>query len=183
MPFCLYDGGKPGISRPTSAVEMSPVHTPRSKAVSNLRMKNLTDETSATPRMIRQYIQRGLMPHATGRGTGPVYNDNHLVRLRAIRSLLSRGYGLDQIRKRLDSMTPEDLARLGAPPLPPSAEPPTTASSPAVTPFLQSAEPWERIELVPGLELHARSNAGPLVRRLAEEIAARYSAAVGPKAT
>ena len=54
-----------------------------------LRMRDLIEATGVTDRMVRQYIQRGVLPRASGRGTGPVYSEDHLVRLRAVRRLLA----------------------------------------------------------------------------------------------
>jgi DNA-binding transcriptional MerR regulator len=142
-----------------------------------LRMHDLIEATGVTDRMVRIYIQRGVLPHATGRGTGPVYTQDHLVRLRAVRRLLAERCSLDEIRRRLARISPEELARLGAPPptaAPPAPPPAGEAASGMVPP---GAERWDRMTLLPGLELHVRGDAGPLVRRLAEEIHARYSAA------
>lgn len=149
-----------------------------------LRMRDLIEATGVTARMVRIYIQRGVLPHADGRGTGPVYGEEHLLRLRAIRRLLAERFSLDDIRRRLARIPPEELARLGAAP-----QAPATAASPGA-PSVQAvdttasntaypAERWERVPLLPGLELHVRSDAGPLVRRLAEEIHARYSVLPG----
>jgi hypothetical protein len=43
---------------------------------------------------------------------------------------------------------------------------------------------WDRIELLPGLELHLRAGASPLLQRLAREIHAAYAGAAteGPAA-
>lgn len=145
-----------------------------------LRMRDLTRLPGVTHRIVRQYIQRGLLPHATGRGTGPVYTEEHLVRLRAIRRLLAERLSLDEIKRRLARLPPEEIARLGAPP--PAAAPapaPATAGDPPASTAPYPAERWERVPLLPGLELHVRSDAGPLVQRVAEEIHARYSAAPG----
>jgi hypothetical protein len=38
---------------------------------------------------------------------------------------------------------------------------------------------WERIELLPGLELHARKESGALVQRLAREIREHYGVVAG----
>lgn len=140
-----------------------------------LRMRDLVKATGATARAIRFYVERGLLPKAEGRGTGLNYNEEHLVRLRAVRRLRAQRLDVDQMLARLGKMSAEDIARLGAPPAPPPGPSPAPG---AVAPArAYPAERWERVALLPGLELHVRGDAGALVRRMAAEIHARYSAA------
>lgn len=210
------------------------------------RSRDLAAATGVTQRVIRFYVERRLLPPPSGRGTGPVYSDEHLLRLRAVLRLRAQRVSLDDIAHRLSRLTPAELATLGAPeaaqvPTPPpepdpapkpdpvSAPPPQPAQvlapppepdpapgpNPVSTPTPQPAqvpapspepdpaprpdplsapppqpaqvpapphqpapsypaERWERVVLVPGLELHVRADAGELLRRLAEEIHTRY---------
>ncbi len=140
-----------------------------------LRSRELCQATGATPRGVRFYVERGLLPRPEGRGTGPIYTEEHLIRLRAIRRLRAERVPVDEIRARLSRLSRDEIVRLGAPPAPPAPPP---ASPAAADPAERSypADPWDRVILLPGLELHVRGDAGPLVRRLAAEIHARYSA-------
>jgi DNA-binding transcriptional MerR regulator len=155
-----------------------------------LRMSDLVAATGATPRAVRFYVERGLLPKAEGRGTGLIYTEEHVLRLRAVRHFRAQRLTVAQIRARLASLSPAELARLGAPPSPSGASPPATSgtatsktqpapSSSGDAARSWPAERWERLALLPGLELHVRADAGPLVRRLAEEIQSRYSTASG----
>jgi hypothetical protein len=51
-----------------------------------------------------------------------------------------------------------------------SAEPTALSSDPAPSAARIRGESWERLPLLSGLELHVRSDASPLVRRVVEEI-------------
>ncbi len=154
------------------------------------RMQDLMKATGLTRRVIRFYVQRDLLPPAEGRGTGTVYGEEHLVRLRAVRRLRAERLNIAQIRFRLAKLSPAEIAQLGAPPAVTGAPKPGSEAAPAgsaapdgapATGHFPGAEPWARIPLLPGLELHVRSDAGPLVVRTAEEIRSRYSAALpGP---
>jgi DNA-binding transcriptional MerR regulator len=159
-----------------------------------LRSRELCQATGATPRGVRFYVERGLLPKPEGRGTGPIYTEEHLIRLRAIRLLRAQRVPVDAIRVRLSRMSRDEIIALGTPPAPPTAPVPSappaanpgvgaTATAPAERAWSvdrpRSADLWERIPLLPGLELHARAGAGALVERLAAEIYARYSAGGG----
>lgn len=67
-------------------------------------------------------------------------------------------------------MTDAEVEALVTPPKPPAATSPGGAAPPY--PCVR----WDYIELLPGLELRVRSNAGPVLRRLAQEIHAQYAA-------
>ena len=55
-----------------------------------------------------------------------------------------------------------------APPVVPSPDPLSTAAD---------APLWQRVELLPGMELHVVSSASAFVRRIADEVIDRYRAA------
>jgi DNA-binding transcriptional MerR regulator len=52
-------------------------------------------------RNVHFYVQQGLLPPPQGAGLGARYGDEHLLCLRAIPVLRSRGLRLDEIRERL----------------------------------------------------------------------------------
>lgn len=148
------------------------------------RIQDLMKATGLTRRVIRFYVQRGLLPPAEGRGTGTNYGEEHLVRLRAVRRLRAERLNVAQIRARLAKLSSAELAQLGAPGAgeggSPGARGVSSTGAPhtgSATSHFPGAERWERIALLPGLELHFRSDAGPLVLRTADEIRSRYSVA------
>jgi DNA-binding transcriptional MerR regulator len=49
-------------------------------------------------------------------------------------------------------------------------------AAPTASPF--AAQAWQRVELLPGLELQLRSDAGPLARRMAERLYAAFTDAI-----
>jgi len=139
------------------------------------------------PRTVRYYVQRGLLPPPSFRGKDTTYGPEHLARLRAIKQLQQEGLPLDAIQARLASATLAELERItGSKTRAPAAELRVTAPH-AKTPYAGgpyrsaprvSAPPgerWERIVLLPGLELHVREGANAEVQRAAEEICTQYA--------
>ena len=143
------------------------------------KLDELAHAAGTSPRTVRYYVQRGLLPGPAFRGKDTAYSREHLVRLRAIRRLQERFLPLDAIQVELARLGPEELERLadgkhvtlanapgvdGAvgslPAPPPSVAPPPSATWTR----------WTRRELAPGLELTLADDAGPEARALAEEI-------------
>lgn len=113
--------------------------------------------TGLTARTIRHWTARGLLEAPPFRAAATRYGRDHLARLLAIQELRTQNVRLDVIRARLD------------------APPPPEAHSPARPPPPKyPLERWERIVLVPGVELHVNAAGGPMLRRMAEEIFAAY---------
>ncbi|WP_437758097.1 helix-turn-helix domain-containing protein [Sorangium sp. So ce1389] len=169
-------------------------------------LAELAQASAVSPRTIRLYVARELLPPPMVRGTSTSYGQEHLLRLRAIARLRAeKGLRLADIQRRLAKLSPAALADLAGP-LPPEVAtspaapapragrarkplpPPVGASArdPLPTPVGASArdplplpgglERWDRVALLPGLELHLRSDATAVVRRIAAEIHARYGA-------
>ena len=116
--------------------------------------------TGLTPRTIRHWTARGLLEPPPFHAAATRYSRDHLTRLRAIQALRKQNILLDTIRARLDAPPP-------APEQAPARPPPPK----------YPAERWERIVLVPGVELHVNTAGGPMLRRMAEEIFAAYGPA------
>jgi DNA-binding transcriptional MerR regulator len=71
----------------------------------------------------------------------------------------------------------EAAASLPPPRTPFSAEPlALPGAAPTATAF--AAQAWQRVELLPGLELQLRGDAGPLARRMAERLYAAFTDAI-----
>lgn len=183
-----------------------------------------------TPRGLRVYAKKGLLPAATFRGRATRYDEAWLTRLKAVRRLvMEKKMPLDDIRRRIARMSPEEIAAIAAgSPIPGKARAPVAAAAsapaaapapaaatapvPATAPAPESAPElipaavsspddstisspppapqlsqlpeligtsWEHATLLPGLELHLRADATPLVRRIAAEIVAQYAAFPG----
>jgi DNA-binding transcriptional MerR regulator len=125
--------------------------------------------TGLTVRAIRHYVQVKLVTGAKARGPATVYTREQLVRLQVIALLRRRDrLSIPKIRKRIATLSLPELEAM----LPKAAPPPPRPAT--VEPLAASAQRFDRVELVPGLELCVRTNAGPLVQRLAREIVASY---------
>ena len=150
----------------------------------SLSIKQVSEVIGATPRTIRNWIKMGMVPRPLFRGSATRYERVHLVRLLAIKKLRSDFLYPHEIRSEVAQASPELLeawARaadfsgiLSAPAEAAKAEP-TAGAAPAsrrAAPPSYPAQRWERIELLPGLELSVRDQ--PALRRIAAEIFEQY---------
>lgn len=139
-----------------------------------LTLLELAEATGAKPRSLRYWISLGLLPSPRLRGSRTTYGADHLAHARAVVRLREQGLGFGEIRRRLVKASSDELARLGAPhPVPLDAPPPPP--SPPTYP----AERWERVVLMPGLELAVRADAAPVLRRIAQDIYSHYGGLAG----
>ena len=133
---------------------------PPSPPAESYTIDQIAEATGLTPRTIRHWTARGVLEPPPFHAAATRYGRDHLARLRAIKELRAQGILLDEIRARLDAPKPV------TPPAPARPAPPK-----------YPAERWERIVLVPGVELHVNAAGGPMLRRMAEEIFAAYGPA------
>jgi DNA-binding transcriptional MerR regulator len=172
-------------------------------------LTELADLAGVTPRTVRYYLAQGLLPAVGQMGPGSKYDSGHLARLRLVRRLQAEHLPLAEIRRRLETLSDEEVRDLvgatePAPPAdtaleylrtvlggslgsraglpqdlcpPPAPSLQVVAERPAEAPGLMRAdrsiseapiEPeeatarpsdrsqWERIVLVPDIELHIR---------------------------
>lgn len=160
---------------------MSTTKTPR-----EWKLTELAEAAGVSPRTVRYYVQRGLLPAPPFKGPDTVYGEDHLLRLKAIRALQARFLPLDAIQVELARLSPDELKALGdadAPPPPASAAgAPVPAPSPdhvvgrtkeeaPVSPS-DGVTSWRRWELAPGLELQLADTADEKTRALAERVRA-----------
>lgn len=147
------------------------------------KLAELAQEAGVSPRTVRYYVQRGLLPAPPFRGPDTVYGEEHLVRLKAIRVLQARFLPLDAIQAELQRLSLEELRQLAAAdatPTPPTYVPPppgvigdVRAPAPlGVGPRSVVMARYQRWELAPGLELHVSEGADAKVRALAERVRA-----------
>lgn len=126
-------------------------------------MDELVSMFRITRGTVHLYVKRGLLQAPRVRGS---YGEEHVERLRAIRHLLhAERLSMAEVRERLDGMTAEQVRQIG------SAPRATEAATPA-----NEEGMWKRRALLPGLELHVASGASAFVKRIADEIAEKYSA-------
>ena len=135
----------------------APTPAPRQESYT---IEQIAQAAGLTARTIRYWTARGLLEAPPFRAAATRYGREHLTRLRAIRQLREQNVLLDDIRARLDA------------PQPPAAQTPVRPPPPTYP-----LERWERIVLVPGVELHVNAAGGPMLRRMAEEIYAAYGPA------
>jgi DNA-binding transcriptional MerR regulator len=101
------------------------------------------DLAGVTPRTVRYYIQQGLLPSPGSSGPGVKYGEGHVRRLRLIRRLQREHLPLSEIRRRLRSLTDDEVGR--------ALEMPATVRSP-VADYVQQvlqAGPAARKSAVP----------------------------------
>ena len=146
------------------------------------KLTELAQEAGVSPRTVRYYVQRGLLPAPPFKGPDTVYGEEHLLRLKAIRALQAKFLPLDAIQVELTRLSPEELRALvdASPPSPEPVSPPTPPLPPVPQPVKAehadspSAEvtSWRRWELAPGLELHLADTADAKTRALVERVRA-----------
>jgi DNA-binding transcriptional MerR regulator len=97
-------------------------------------IEELAHAGGVSRRTVRYYIQEGLLPAPHGLGRGSHYGPEHVTRLREVRRLQERGLSLGEVRRVV----------LGEGPVP----------GPAPSERTVVCSAWNRIELLPGVELH-----------------------------
>jgi DNA-binding transcriptional MerR regulator len=147
------------------------------------KLAELAAEVGVSPRTVRYYVQRGLLPAPPFRGPDTVYGEEHLVRLKAIRTLQARFLPLDAIQAELQRLALDELRKLAetdataAPPRYVPSMPLVNPHVPIPTPPAVGVRPevvarYQRWELAPGLELHVSEGADAKTRALAERVRA-----------
>jgi len=157
------------------------VSTPKTQT--EWKLAELAEAAGVSPRTVRYYVQRGLIPAPPFRGPDTVYGEEHLLRLKAIRVLQARFLPLDAIQGELQRLSSDELRRLAGSdviPAPPTYGPSTAGvisdtpapAAPAVGSRPAVMARYLRWELAPGLELHVSEGADAKVRALAERVRA-----------
>ena len=167
--------------------------------------EQLVQLTGVGIRTFRHWIAVGILPGPRGRGPAARYDEQQLHRVRLVQALRAQGARLDEIKRRLSTMTPQEVHLIMAtqpqspsqptqprspsePTQPATAVPANVApSSPAAGPVAAASDAtpagyrvtsWDTIELMPGLLLMVGQNRGELVHRLAKEIWQHYGSSV-----
>lgn len=78
----------------------------------NYKLEELAAEAGVSPRTVRYYVQRGLLPAPEFRGKDTAYGREHLLRLRAVKRLQEASLPLDEIQARLLNATEDELTKI-----------------------------------------------------------------------
>jgi DNA-binding transcriptional MerR regulator len=163
----------------------------------NYKIDELARAAGMSPRTVRYYVQRGLLPAPAFRGKDTAYGHEHLVRLKAIRKLQEAYFPLDAIAAELEGRTPAELERFvegkspdathaharververaeeedmtPSYPTPPSARPPRDALRSPPRRSRHGEQVLRRIDLFPGVELTVAEDAPAKSVRLLEQM-------------
>ena len=134
-----------------------------------------------SPRLVRRYIEQGLLPPAQVRGRGAYYAAVHLNRLRAVGVLKSRdGLRIEVIRQVLDNLSADEIQQVAAGAALELDSLPSVRPSPANAAVVDSAvqsqpqdramgegrvEIWATVRITADIELRARGlNQNALLR-------------------
>ncbi len=137
-------------------------------STTTFKLEDLASAAAVSPRTVRYYVQRGLLPAPAFRGRDTAYTDDHLLRLRAIRKLQDQFLPLDAIQAELARLDTPGLRALADGHVVMPAPRPWVPSVPA--PRLPAGERMTRVELEPGLELTLSDGADARVRALFEQL-------------
>lgn len=146
-----------------------------------------------SPRTARFWAKQRLLGTARFRGPATRYSREHLVTACAIAVLREQGLRYRQIQQRLAKLHNQqrkaDIEAIAAPKLAvfdaPAAPPATPTAAPeagwtAPPDPSYPAERWERLVLLPGLEVHVNPAGGPVLRRIAQQIYACFALGASP---
>src|SRR5688572_6976705 len=75
-------------------------------------LAQLSEQAGVSQRTVRYYIQQGLLPSPEARGPGAHYGVEHLERLTLIRKLQREHLPLGEIRRRLESLSAQEITDL-----------------------------------------------------------------------
>jgi DNA-binding transcriptional MerR regulator len=157
---------------------------------------------------VKRYVRHGLLAPVPFRGTATRYPPDYLVRVLALRYWRASGMKtLAELRRRLDSVAfaemvtwvmshplPSDTAaalRAGGAPGTAGEDASRTAqggmaappaSSPIDGPDASLLAPAESWVLMPGLEIHLKTDAAPITRQLAARLWRAFASFVSPQA-
>lgn len=142
------------------------------------KLEEVAKAAGVSPRTVRYYIQRGLLPQPSFRGPDTAYGEEHLVRLRAIRRLQDAYWPLDAIGGLFASKTEREIEAIAdgtsvpaaAPALVVAPSPPKRVRAPAVSPPAFTETLVRRIQLTDELVLEIPSRASDETDALVDAI-------------
>jgi DNA-binding transcriptional MerR regulator len=135
-----------------------------------MKLEDLAEKAGVSPRTVRYYVQRGLLPAPEFRGKDTAYGEEHLHRLRAIKKMQEQFLPLDAIEAALSGKSLPEIEALGVTPTQGAPIKKGPYRVPAAAPPAPRGTVWRRYELAPGLELDVADDADARVRALVEQI-------------
>ena len=145
--------------------------------VVELRLDELAKAAGISPRTVRYYVQRGLLPAPAFRGKDTAYGHEHLVRLHAIKRLQEAYFPLDAIAAELEGRTLSEIERfvdgknVPAPYVGPGhGHGHANAHARDPDPDPGTGQVFRRIALFPGVDLTVADDAPPQSVRLVKEM-------------
>jgi len=146
--------------------------------------------TQVSVRTLRNYVAQGLLTPTEFRGTATRYQRRELLRLLLfMRARRETKLTLAAVKQELDLLQDSELeARVRTGPTPVAAaaalgiaaEPEASNLDAKLAPALERWSPqlemWQRVQLLPGLELLLGPDASPAARRAAQQICSEYLA-------
>jgi DNA-binding transcriptional MerR regulator len=130
-----------------------------------LKLDELASRAGVSPRTVRYYIQRGVLPAPDFRGPDTAYDDRHLQALRAIKRLQDDYWPLDAIAAEIAGKSAAELKKIAEAAARVSER--LTKSANNHVPSSHRATKCERIAVAPGIELLVDDDAD---RALVEQI-------------
>ncbi|HKA88904.1 MAG TPA: helix-turn-helix domain-containing protein [Haliangiales bacterium] len=135
------------------------------------KLEELARAADVSPRTVRYYVQRGLLPAPQFRGRDTAYTAEHLSRLKAIKKLQDQYLPLDAIQVELERRKPEEILDGAAAPrmkvLPPPAPLPPSRVEPSRS--------WTRFQLRDGVEIHVRDDVAASLGSLVSDLEKLFS--------
>lgn len=150
-------------------------------AIAVYKLEDLARRAGVSPRTVRYYVQRGLVPAPAFRGPDTAYGEEHLAALLAVKRLQEDFWPLDAIAGAIAGRSIDELHRIGEgklqPRRPGDPEPATkkrpsrreAPERPATAPPMARSK-GERLELAPGLELWIDEATSDETKALVDEI-------------
>lgn len=134
------------------------------------KLEELAKAAGTSPRTVRYYVQRGLLPPPVFKGKDSAYGKDHLARLKAIKKLQGDYLPLDAIAAELDGKSIDEIEAItkSAPRPAPSSD--VTPQEIVLTTPLVRADSWRRHEIARGLEIHLADDASSETKSLADKI-------------
>jgi DNA-binding transcriptional MerR regulator len=123
---------------------------------SSLKLDELASRAGVSPRTVRYYIQRGILPPAEFRGPDTAYDERHLYALRAIKRLQEDYLPLDAIASALAGKSESELRRIVERGLPHTAK---VVAREEAKPREARRVRGERVKLGDGIELWVEEGA------------------------
>ena len=135
-------------------------------------------------RRLRDYVQLDLVQPIELRGKATRYARSELLRVFAIRRMRAEHASLPQIKQKLRAVSERDLeAWLRTTPLPPEAAAAlgfnvevakSEPEAPSHVVMVQGSSTWQRVPLLPGLELMIAADASQAVLRAAQRVCEEF---------